>query len=207
MLATLFYHPYSLQYDLPDSMILGCKASPKRLSYRIGTSHRGYQRRNISKCDDIDSYGRFFMKNHDDRIEISLDVPGIKSDDLNLNVENGMMTVSGQRTIHIGSDSPQSKRRRVFHQLKLSDTVDVENISANLSNGILTISLPKMEPPKPLQIKITERHSSIEDVKQQINQDQTHNESERSNEDDLVIVETVENKEEVTGESDDTMKS
>jgi HSP20 family protein len=207
MLATLFYHPSSLKYHLTDSMRLRRKASPKRLTYRMGRPNPGCQRRKISKCNDIRSSGRFFIKNDDDRIVFSLDVPGIKIDDLSVEVENGVMTVLGQRTIDIGSDSPRCKKRRVFHQLKISDRVDPENVTANLLNGVLTISFPKTEPSKPSQIKIIEGHNNIKETKGEISQNESQNDRETGNEDDLVLVETVENKEDVMDESDGVMKS
>ena len=207
MLATLFYHPPSSQYHPTDIMRLRCKASPERLTYRMGTPNPGCQRSNISKCNDISSSGRFFIKDNDDRIVLSLDVPGIKIDDLSVEVENGVMTVSGQRTIGIGSDSPRCKKRQVFHQLMISDRVDPENVTANLLNGVLTISFPKMEPSKPLQIKIIEGHNNIKETKEEINQNESQNDREIGSDDDLVIVETVENKEEVMDESDGVMKS
>jgi HSP20 family protein len=188
-------------------MRLRCKASPERLTYRMGTPNPGCQRSNISKCDDIRSSGRFFIKDYDDRIVLSLDVPGIKIDDLSVEVENGVMTVSGQRTIGIGSDSPQSKKRQVFHQLKISDRIDPENVTANLLNGVLTISFPKTKPSKPLQIKIIEGHNNIKETKEEINQYESQNNREAGSDNELVIVETIENKEDVMDESDGVMKS
>ena len=207
MLATLFYHPPSSQHHLTDSMRLRFKSSPERLTYWIGTPNPGCQRSNISKCDDIRSSGRFFIKDNDDRIVLSLDVPGIKIDDLSVEVENGVMKVSGQRTIGIRSDSPQSKKRRVFHQLKISDRIDPENVTANLLNGVLTILCPKAEPSKPLQIKIIEGHNNIKETKGEINQNESQNNRDAGSDNDLVIVETIENKEDVMDESDGVMKS
>jgi len=173
----------------------------------MGRPNPRYQQRNISMCDDIRSSGRFFIKNHDDRIVFSLDVPGIKIDDLSVEVENGVMTVSGQRTIGIRSDSPQSKKRRVFHQLKISDRIDPENVTANLLNGVLTILCPKAEPSNPLQIKIIEGNNNIKETKGEINQNEIQNDREAGSDNDLVIVETIENKEDVMDESDGVMKS
>jgi HSP20 family protein len=207
MLATLFYHPDSLQNHIPDNMSLRCNASPKRLIYQMGTSNRECQRINGSKYDHIRTSGQssFFIKNDDGRIELSLNVPGIKVDALTVELENGVMTVSGQRTIGIGSDSPKSKRRRVFHRFEVNDTVDPENVTANLLNGVLAISLPNREPSKPRQIKIIEGCDDIQEGNGEINQNDIRYDTHDSSDDDLVIVETVENKEEVMHESDGAM--
>jgi HSP20 family molecular chaperone IbpA len=207
MLATLFYHQLSLQYHIPDSMSLRCRDSPTRLTYRMGTPNRECRRINISKHNDIHSSSLFFIKNYDDHIEFSLDVPGVKINDLNVQVENGVMTVSGLRTIGIGYDSPVCKRRRVLHRFEIDDRVDSEKVTANLLNGVLTISLPKAEPSKPVQVQINEGHNNVKEDNGDTNRNEIQNDTDSSNDDDIVIVETVENKEEEMGESDGAMKS
>jgi HSP20 family molecular chaperone IbpA len=207
MLATLFYHQPSLQYHIPDSMALRCKDSPTRLTYRMGTPNRECRRINISKHNDINSSSLFFIKNHDDHIEFSLDVPGVKIDDLSVKVENGVMTVSGLRSIGIRSDSPVYKRRQVLHRFEIDDRVDSENVTANLLNGVLTISLPKAEPSKQVQIQINEGHNNVKEDNEDTNHNDIQSDTDSSNDEDIVIVETVENKEEVMGESNGAMKS
>ena len=203
MLATLFYHQPSLQYHLPNNMTLRCKDSPERLTYRMVAPNRECRR--INTHNDTSSSSRFFIKNQDDHIEFSLDVPGVKIDDLSVQVENGVMTVSGVRTIDIGSDNPLRKRRRVLHRFEVDDRVDSEKVTANLLNGVLTISLPKAEPSKPVQIPINEGDNNGKEDNEDSNDNEIQNGTDSSNDDDIVIVETVENKEEVMGESDSVM--
>jgi HSP20 family molecular chaperone IbpA len=219
MLATLFYHPTSLKNHVPETMSLRCKTSPKRLIYDMGRPNRECRRINSAAYDNMRSSDRLLVKNDGERVEISLDVPGIKINDLSVEVENGVMTVSGQRTIGMGSDSSQSKRRRVFHQFKVSDRVNAENVTANLLNGVLTISFPKQEPSKPQQIKVIEgcddiqegngniNENDIQEGNGNINENDIQNDTQGSSDDDLVIVETVENKEEVNNESEGAIKS
>jgi len=209
MLATLFYHQPSFPSHLADSISLHCKDYPKRFTNRLDAPNRRCQQSNISKYDKITNSDRFFVSDNDENcIEVSLDIPGIKIDDLSVKVENGIMTVSGQRTIGIGCDSTSSKRRRVLHRFKINERIDPENVTANLVNGVLTISLPKTELPKPLQIQVIENNNNnIVEVNGHINQSKIQNHEEISNDDDLVIVETVQDKEEVVDENNRTMKS
>jgi HSP20 family molecular chaperone IbpA len=207
MLATLFYHPTSLENHVPETMSLRCKTSPKRLIYDMGRPNRECRRMNSAAYDNISSFDRLDINHDGERVEISLDVPGIKINDLSVEVENGVMTVSGQRTIGMGSDSSQSKRRRVFHQFKVSDRVNPENITANLLNGVLTVSFPKQEPSKPRQIKVIEGCDDIQEGNGNINENEIQNDTQGSGDDDLVIVETVENKEEVNNKSEGATKS
>jgi HSP20 family protein len=186
--------------------------TPNRECRRINISkhndiHSSSRFFNISKHNDIVSSSLFFIKNHDDHIEFSLDVPGVKIDDLSVKVENGVMTVSGLRTIGIRSDSPVCKRRRMLHRFEIDDRVDSENVTANLLNGVLTISLPKAEPSKLVQIQINEGHNNVKEDNGDTNRNEIQNDTGSSNDEDIVIVETVENKEEVIGESDGAMKS
>ena len=83
-----------------------------------------------------------------DRYVLRADVPGVKPEDIDVNMENGILTVSGARH---GETTEESKgMRRVervsgkfYRRFSLPDTADAEEISAKSTNGILEVVIPK----------------------------------------------------------------
>ena len=90
---------------------------------------------------------------------IHLDVPGMKKADFNLNYQQGVLTVSGERRFEQRSDKHNVVRvERVFGPFFRSFTLPkaiLENeISAAYENGVLDIRVPKAEESKPRRIQI-----------------------------------------------------
>ena len=83
-----------------------------------------------------------------DRYVLRADVPGVKPEDIDVNMESGVLTVSGERR-HESTEEAEGMRRveRVsgkFHRrFNLPDTADADEISAKSANGILEVSIPK----------------------------------------------------------------
>jgi HSP20 family protein len=103
-------------------------------------------------------------------IQLKLEVPGIDQKDLNINVENNILTVSGERKFE------QEQKEENFHRIErrygsfirsftLPNTVDTEKITADYNNGVLSIRLVKREEAKPKQIKVNIGQPSIEGKK------------------------------------------
>ena len=93
-------------------------------------------------------------------IQLKLEVPGIDEKDLDIKVENNILTVSGERKFE------KEQKEENFHRIErrygsftrsftLPNTVDAEKISADYSNGVLSIQLAKREEAKPKQIKVS----------------------------------------------------
>ena len=85
---------------------------------------------------------------------LDVDLPGFKKEDVNLNLENGYLTISAKREHKVDNENRKEnfvRRERSFGQFSRSSYVgDVEQdeIEAHLENGILTIKLPKEEEKK-----------------------------------------------------------
>jgi len=102
---------------------------------------------------------------HSDVIEdkdgyvIALELPGVHRDDVKLTLENGTLSISGERRApEIGDNSKRHLRER-FHgrferRFTLPDIVETENINASLKDGVLTVHIAKREMAKPRQIEI-----------------------------------------------------
>lgn len=95
----------------------------------------------------------------DDRIELTLDLPGIDPDDVEVTVEDSTLTVSGARELR--SDVSEDNFRRIERRygsfsrsLALPATADPERIQASFDRGVLTVQVPKREEAKPKRIEI-----------------------------------------------------
>jgi HSP20 family protein len=108
-----------------------------------------------------------------DRIVLTAELPGFREDQIEIQMENGVLTLRGERKFE------EEKEGRSYHRLErsygqfvrsftLPSNVNREAIKANFSDGLLEIELPKREEAKPRQIRITgsgERKKETIDVK------------------------------------------
>src|SRR2546428_12869840 len=92
-------------------------------------------------------------------ITLKIEVPGIDEKDIDIRVENNLLTVHGERKIE--KEEKEENYRRVERQygsftrtFTLPNTVDTENVQANYDKGVLKITLPKKAEAKPKQIKV-----------------------------------------------------
>jgi HSP20 family protein len=93
----------------------------------------------------------------DEKYEIDLEVPGVKKDEINLNLKNEVLTISWSSKKEKKSGKGKSKYERSEGSFTRSFEVegaDAEKIQAELKNGILKIVLPKHENSKPKKIEI-----------------------------------------------------
>jgi len=83
---------------------------------------------------------RYELIDNEEKFQLSVDVPGVKMDDIDVSLEDGHLTVSGQRL----SSSDNSRFASKFSQtFSLDPAVDVDQFSANLDNGVLIVAAPK----------------------------------------------------------------
>jgi HSP20 family protein len=95
----------------------------------------------------------------DDGFEIYCDLPGIAEKDLELSITNGVVTIKGERKPSDKVEGTKTYRSELWagsfqRTLSLPSQVDAEKVSAELSNGVLHISVPKLEEVKPKQIEL-----------------------------------------------------
>lgn len=90
---------------------------------------------------------------------IVAELPGVKKEDVSISVENGWLTLKGERKTPESSEIKRVLHREIAYQpfsraIKLPHPVNIKDISAELTNGILTISLPKAEEVRARAIEI-----------------------------------------------------
>jgi HSP20 family protein len=99
------------------------------------------------------------VRETDDRFELTVDLPGIDPADVNVNYEDGMLSISGKREFS-KEDTGETWHRveRGFgtfaRQVRLPRTADAERIEATFDKGVLTVSVPKAEAAKPRTIEV-----------------------------------------------------
>ena len=96
-----------------------------------------------------------------DELVLQAELPGLTKDDVELSIENGVLSVSGEKKQERqegeeGSDYHLVERRygRFERRFSLPRSVDPEKVKADFSNGMLNITLPKAEAAKPRRIPI-----------------------------------------------------
>jgi len=105
------------------------------------------------------------VKEDADSYIVSLEVPGIAQENLNISLENNVLTIRGNKEQK--REEKEGEFRRVersygsfARSVTLPRNVDAGKVAANLSDGVLTIDLPKEEQAKPRQINIGATHNS-----------------------------------------------
>ena len=91
-------------------------------------------------------------------IELRFDLPGIDTDSIDVTVDRGVLTVSARRSEEYSENEKPFVRERVMgsftRRLRLSDSVDAEQIAASYEGGVLTVKVPLAERAQPRKIEI-----------------------------------------------------
>ena len=100
------------------------------------------------------AYPKVNVYEYDDKIGIVAEIPGLKKDQLNIEVEDGVLTISGDKHGITEEDGAKILRRELKsssfkRSFQLGELLNGEKVKANFNDGILSISIPKVEPEKP----------------------------------------------------------
>jgi HSP20 family protein len=95
----------------------------------------------------------------EDHLVLRADLPGLDSDDVNIELKDGVLTVSGERRAEHGEQADSFYRvERAFgtfsRSLSLPGRVDADRITATFENGVLEVRIPKPEERKPHRVEI-----------------------------------------------------
>jgi HSP20 family protein len=104
-------------------------------------------------------YPQINLSEDKDRYFVRAELPGVKSDELNLSATGSTISISGERKIKSEPDNVRYHRREreagsFNRSISLPTEIDADRIEAGLQDGILNIVVPKAEAAKPRQISV-----------------------------------------------------
>ena len=100
------------------------------------------------------AYPKVNVYEYDDKVGIVAEIPGLNKKQLNVDVEDGILTISGDKHSAFENDGAKVLRKELKESsfkrsFELGELLDGDDISANFKDGILSVSVPKIEPEKP----------------------------------------------------------
>ena len=108
------------------------------------------------------AYPKVNVYEYDDKVGVIAEIPGLDTKDLSIDLEEGVLTISGNKHGFFDDDGAKVIRRELKHssfkrQFALGELLDGENIKASFKDGLLSIEIPKTEPelPKRTEVKIS----------------------------------------------------
>jgi HSP20 family protein len=95
---------------------------------------------------------------NDNSIMVLADMPGVKAQDLNIDLRESVLTLTGRVTTPEGTKEVDVLREyqtgMFFRRFTLSEAIDQGKIDAKLTDGVLRLELPKVERARPRQITV-----------------------------------------------------
>jgi HSP20 family protein len=126
----------------------------------------GYNDKSLSSNDNdfsnvVTSHWRpaVDIKEETGRFLITADLPGVDPKDIEITMENGILTIKGERQSEVRDETEGYKRvERVsgtfYRRFSLPDTADADRIEAKGKDGVLQVILPKHEKVQPRKIEV-----------------------------------------------------
>lgn len=99
------------------------------------------------------------IKEEPDRFVIHADVPGVNPEDIDVHMENGQLTIKGEKKTEATTDQKNYKRIErtygsFYRRFGLPDSAQADQISARSKHGVLEIVIPKRESVQPRKISV-----------------------------------------------------
>ena len=99
------------------------------------------------------------IKEEKDRFVLNADLPGVDRDNIDITMEDGVLSIRGERQLEDVTDGGEYKRVERAHgsfyrRFALPDEADPDKISARCSNGVLEVVIPKRESVQPKRIQV-----------------------------------------------------
>ena len=100
------------------------------------------------------AYPKVNVYEYDDKVGIVAEIPGLDKKQLKVDVEDGILTISGDKHGIREEDGAKVLRRELKassfkRSFELGELLDASKVDANFKDGVLSISIPKTEPEKP----------------------------------------------------------
>ncbi len=114
---------------------------------------------NFPEVRDMEMSPRINLEENDNEWILSAELPGVKKDDVKVNFQDNILTISGEKKFD------KEDKKKNFHRIERSygrfsrsiqipSSIVLDKIDAKYEDGILNITLPKAEDAKPKQIAV-----------------------------------------------------
>ena len=130
------YQPWGLMRSLHDDL-------DRLFEQRLGMDETAGSVANWTPPVDI--------KEEENRFVLHADIPGVKPEDIEVTMENGVLTITGSRA---ETERVERVAGRFFRRFTLPDTANAEGISAKSTHGVLEVIIPKHERVMPRRISV-----------------------------------------------------
>ncbi len=99
------------------------------------------------------------IKEEDNQFVLVADIPGVNPEDIDIQMENRVLTIKGERsteekTEHENFTRVERTQGTFYRRFTMPEGVNPDNINAKSSNGVLTLTIPKQEEVKPRKILV-----------------------------------------------------
>ena len=99
------------------------------------------------------------IKEEEDRFMVVADIPGVDPSDIEITMDNGVLTIRGERSSESteereGFKRVERSRGTFYRRFALPDTADVEKVTAKGKHGVLEIVIPKQERAQPRRVTV-----------------------------------------------------
>lgn len=151
-MAMMRYEPWSLLQQIQNE-----------LNRNLGlVDNPGYENTDNDNSNVVTSHWRpaVDIREEKDRFVIEADLPGVDPNDIEVTMENGMLTLKGERKVEKQAGSGDGYKRveraygMFYRRFSLPDTADPDQIKAHGKNGVLEIVIPKQEKVQPRRISV-----------------------------------------------------
>ena len=100
------------------------------------------------------AYPKVNVYEYDDKVGVVAEIPGLDKKDLSIDVEDGVLTIAGNKHGLFDDTGAKVIRRELKQssfkrQFELGELLDGENVKATFKDGLLSVEIPKIEPALP----------------------------------------------------------
>ena len=105
------------------------------------------------------AYPKVNVYEYDTKVGIIAEIPGLDKKDLKIDVEDGILIISGDKHGLFDDDGAKVLRRELKgssfkRQFELGELLDGDKVKASFKDGLLSIDIPKVEPAKPKKTSV-----------------------------------------------------
>lgn len=145
---------------MPNMIRFSPSTELRRLQREIDQIFNGLYPGTEEETETMQWTPRVDLSETDDAYLIHMDVPGINRDDLEINFQDGTLTIRGHRAESHREEHGSVVRMersygRFFRSFSLPSSIQADDISASYEDGVLKINVPKAEESKPKRIELS----------------------------------------------------